>query len=119
MSVRTAIIADDFTGGLFVASNLEKLGIPVFYVCDPGVVKEASDRQVLVIATRLRFMPPAQAVAALDSLTTMLDEIGAEHANRIEPFDGRLAVAMDHLMELDDGLTGMRLHRQAAPPRFL
>jgi len=79
MSVRTAIIADDFTGGLFVASNLEKLGIPVFYVCDPGIVKEASDRQVLVIATRLRFMPPAQAVAALDSLTTMLDEIGAEH----------------------------------------
>ncbi|CDX45343.1 conserved hypothetical protein [Mesorhizobium plurifarium] len=79
MSVRIAVIADDFTGGLFVASNLEKLGIPVFYVCDTAVLHEAADGEVLVIATRLRFMPPARAVAALDGLTTMLDEIGVEH----------------------------------------
>ena len=71
MSVRIAVIADDFTGGLFVASNLEKLGIPVFYVCDTAVLHEAADGEVLVIATRLRFMPPARAVAALDGLTTI------------------------------------------------
>ena len=47
------------------------------------------------------------------------DEIGTEHADRIEPFDRRLAVAMDHLVEFDDGLAGMGLHRQAAAPGFL
>ena len=33
---------------------------------------------------------------------------------RVEPFDRRLAVATDHLVELDDRLAGMRLHRDAA-----
>ena len=47
------------------------------------------------------------------------DEVGAEHADRVEPFNGRLAVAMDHLVEFDDGLAGMGLHRQAATPGLL
>ena len=47
------------------------------------------------------------------------DEVGPQHADRVEPFDGRLAVAMDHLVELDDGLAGMGLHRQAAPSGLL
>ncbi|WP_296736734.1 four-carbon acid sugar kinase family protein [Mesorhizobium sp.] len=79
MSVRFAVIADDFTGGLFVASNLEKLGIPALYVCDPDILPAVSDQEVLVVATRLRFMPAAEAVATLDRLTTALDAIAAEH----------------------------------------
>ncbi|RUX99398.1 MAG: four-carbon acid sugar kinase family protein [Mesorhizobium sp.] len=79
MSVRFAVIADDFTGGLFVASNLEKIGIPALYVCDPGILPSIGDQGVVVVATRLRFMPPAEAVATLDSLTVSLDAIGTEH----------------------------------------
>lgn len=79
MGVRFAVIADDFTGGLFVASNLERLGIPALYVCDPNVLPSVGDQEVLVLATRLRFMPSAQAVAALESLTTALDDLGTRH----------------------------------------
>ena len=79
MSVRFAVIADDFTGGLFVASNLERIGIPALYVCDPDILPTVGDQEVLVVATRLRFMPPAQAVATLDSLTSELDAIGTQH----------------------------------------
>jgi uncharacterized protein YgbK (DUF1537 family) len=79
MSVRFAVIADDFTGGLFVASNLEKIGIPALYVCDPDILPAVGDQEVLVVATRLRFMPAAEAVATLDRLTVALDVIGAEH----------------------------------------
>lgn len=79
MSVSFAVIADDFTGGLFVASNLEKIGIPALYVCDPDILPSIGDQDVVVVATRLRFMPPGEAVAMLDSLTTALDAIGAQH----------------------------------------
>ncbi|MFA6153535.1 four-carbon acid sugar kinase family protein [Mesorhizobium sp.] len=79
MSIRFAVIADDFTGGLFVASNLERLGIPVVYVCDTDVLADIGDQEVVVVATRLRFMPPQDAVARLDALTTALDAIGTRH----------------------------------------
>jgi uncharacterized protein YgbK (DUF1537 family) len=79
MSVRFAVIADDFTGGLFVASNLERLGIPVVYVCDPDILPAVGNQEVVVVATRLRFMQPDEAVARLDVLTTALDAIGTRH----------------------------------------
>ena len=79
MSVRLAVIADDFTGGLFVASNLERLGISVVYVCDPEVLPAVGDQEVVIVATRLRFMPPNEAVARLDLLTSALDAIGTRH----------------------------------------
>ena len=41
-------------------------------------------------------------------------QVGPEHADVLEPFDRRPAVPADHLVELDDGLAGMGLHRQAA-----
>jgi uncharacterized protein YgbK (DUF1537 family) len=79
MSVRFAVIADDFTGGLFVASNLERLGSPVVYVCDPDILPAVGNQEVVVVATRLRFMQPDEAVARLDVLTTALDAIGTRH----------------------------------------
>lgn len=79
MGIRFAVIADDFTGGLFVASNLERLGIPVVYVCDTDVLADIGDQEVAVVATRLRFLPPQDAVARLDALTTALDAIGTRH----------------------------------------
>ena len=79
MSVSFAVIADDFTGGLFVASNLERLGIPVVYVCDLDVLPRVGDQEVVVVATRLRFMRPEEAVARLDVVTTALDAIGTRH----------------------------------------
>ncbi|CAM5351108.1 hypothetical protein ATER59S_01260 [Aquamicrobium terrae] len=76
MSIRFAVIADDFTGGLFVASNLERRGIPVVYVSDPAVLPTVGDQEVLVLATRLRFLPAKEAIARLDALTSALDAIG-------------------------------------------
>lgn len=76
MSIRFAIIADDFTGGLFVASNLERRGIPVLYVSDPAVLPTIGDQEVLVLATRLRFLPAGEASARLDALTDALDVVG-------------------------------------------
>lgn len=43
MSVRFATIADDFTGGPFVASNLERRGIPVLYVSDPAILPTVAE----------------------------------------------------------------------------
>ncbi|MEQ1955933.1 four-carbon acid sugar kinase family protein [Mesorhizobium sp. CN2-181] len=76
MSVRFAVIADDFTGGLFVASHLERLGIPVVYVSDLHVLPDVGEQEVVVVATRLRFMPAAEAVFLLDAVTTALEAIG-------------------------------------------
>lgn len=76
MSIRFAVIADDFTGGLFVASNLERRGIPVVYVSDPAVLPAVGDQEVLVVATRLRFLPAEEATARLEALTDALDAIG-------------------------------------------
>jgi uncharacterized protein YgbK (DUF1537 family) len=76
MSVRFAVVADDFTGGLFVASQLERRGIPVVYVSDADVLPDIGDQEVVVVATRLRFLSSAEAVARLDALTTALDAVG-------------------------------------------
>jgi hypothetical protein len=56
-------------------------------------------------------------IAEEDAVTD--HEVGSQHADRVEPFDGRLAVAMHHLVEFDDCLAGMRLHRDVAPLGFL
>jgi uncharacterized protein YgbK (DUF1537 family) len=76
LGVRFAVIADDFTGGLFVASHLERLGIPVVYVCNTDVLPALGDQEVVIVATRLRFMRPQDAVARLDELTQALDAVG-------------------------------------------
>lgn len=79
MTVRLAVIADDFTGGLFVASQLERRGIAVVYVSDPAVLPHVGDQEVLVVATRLRFLQADEAVARLTLLTDALDAIGTRH----------------------------------------
>ncbi|MDQ6434131.1 four-carbon acid sugar kinase family protein [Mesorhizobium sp. LHD-90] len=105
MSVRFAVIADDFTGGLFVASQLERRGIPVVYVSDADVLPDIGDQEVVVVATRLRFLASSDAVAKLGALTTALDAIGTrrifyKYCSTFDSTDaGNIGPCADFLMQ--------------------
>lgn len=76
MSIGIGVVADDFTGGLYIASKFEQLGIRVACVTDPDCLPDLGDQAVVVIPTRIRFMPAQDAVALMDRLTTALDRCG-------------------------------------------
>ena len=76
MPIGLAIVADDFTGGLMVANFIEALGIPVPLLTDPALLPDLGDQEVVVVATRLRFAPAAEAVASLDPILRALDAVG-------------------------------------------
>lgn len=78
MTIRLAVISDDFTGGLMVASHLEKMGIPCPYYTRPKALDPEESHEAAVIATRMRFAPSHEAVTLLRGITDMLDHIGVQ-----------------------------------------
>lgn len=76
MAIGLGIIADDFTGGLMVATYMERAGISCAYLVDPDALADIGDREVVIFATRARFLPAPDAVALVDRLTDALQAAG-------------------------------------------
>jgi uncharacterized protein YgbK (DUF1537 family) len=76
MTIGLGIIADDFTGGLMVATYMEHAGISCAYIVDPAKLADIGDCEVAIFATRARFIPAAEAVALVDRLTDALAKAG-------------------------------------------
>src|SRR5262249_61704031 len=62
---------------------------------------------------------PADPAVLVNENTMRDDGAVVEHAEPIEPFDRRLAVALGHLAKLDHALRGVDLHRCVARLRGL
>lgn len=78
MSLRVGIIADDFTGGLMVAGYIEAAGIACPVLFDAADLDLVGDAPVVVLATRTRLIPPADAVAEVAGLADKLDRRGCQ-----------------------------------------
>jgi 3-dehydrotetronate 4-kinase len=108
MAIGLGIIADDFTGGLMVASHIERDGTTCPYVVDVDAVDNLGDHDALVIATRLRFMRPSVAIELLDEITTKLVRLAAEQiiykycATFDSTDEGNIGPCADLLMEKFD-----------------
>jgi uncharacterized protein YgbK (DUF1537 family) len=76
MAIGLGIIADDYTGGLMVATYMEHAGISCAYIVDPAALSEVGDREVVIFATRARFLPAPEAVELVDRLTDALTAAG-------------------------------------------
>jgi len=105
MGIGLGIIADDFTGGLMVASHIERNGTSCPYVVNLEAVDNLGRQNALVIATRLRFMPPNGAVELLDKITTRLVHLQTEQivykycATFDSTDEGNIGPCADLLME--------------------
>lgn len=78
MTIGICTISDDFTGGLMVASHIERDGIRCPLIVDPDAIDDIGDSEAAVVASRLRFMPPADAVALMDRLSTRVMQAGTQ-----------------------------------------
>ena len=72
MQMRFGVIADDLTGGLIVASLLEREGFSCPLVTSPQIVASLSKAEAVVIARRTRLIPAKDAVADFDMAATAL-----------------------------------------------
>ncbi|AMJ61519.1 four-carbon acid sugar kinase family protein [Bosea sp. PAMC 26642] len=75
MAIGLGIISDDFTGGLMVASWLERAGIACPYIVDPDALDDLGDAEAAIVATRARFLPPQEATALVAELSERLDAL--------------------------------------------
>jgi len=78
VAIGICTISDDFTGGLMVASHIERDGIRCPLIVDPEAIDEIGDSEAAVVASRLRFMPAADAVALIDRLSSRVMQAGTK-----------------------------------------
>lgn len=76
MKTRLGIIADDFTGALLIAGKLEAVGVhaPVFFEASGLNSDTAGD--VLILASRTRVAPVAEALAEIERGANALESAG-------------------------------------------
>jgi uncharacterized protein YgbK (DUF1537 family) len=72
------IVADDFTGGLMVAGYVEGTGIACPVLFDRTELVSLDPCEVVIIATRTRLIPAAQAVADVADIVKRLDAAGCD-----------------------------------------
>lgn len=72
------IVADDFTGGLMIAGYIEGAGIACPVVFDKGELASIEPSPVVVVATRTRLIPAAEAVAEVEDIAERLDAAGCD-----------------------------------------
>lgn len=119
MTAKLGIIADDFTGALLVAGVLEGAGIsaPVFF--DAEAV--APEGEILILATRSRIGPVAEALAQIAAGAEALGRAGAPRLayKACASFDstpeGNIGPAADYL---SDQAGGAPVLLNAGYPRF-
>ena len=71
MTLRFGVIADDFTGGLIIASLLEREGFRCPLVTSPQSVQVLTDADAVVVARRTRLIPAADAVADFEQAASV------------------------------------------------
>lgn len=72
------IVADDFTGGLMIAGYIEGAGIACPVLFDKGELHAIEPAEVVVVATRTRLIPAAEAVAEVEDIAGRLDAAGCD-----------------------------------------
>lgn len=115
------IIADDFTGGLMIAGYIEAAGIECPVLFDTAHLGDALHAPVVVVATRTRLIPAAQALAEVTRIADLFDgggirQIGYKVCASFDSTDeGNIGPVADLLAER----TGQRqLLLSAGFPRF-
>lgn len=78
MAPAYGVISDDFTGGLLIASYFEEAGLycPVFFSPEAAGAAAPIDAPIVVIATRTRLIPVAEARIELTRALDALDKLG-------------------------------------------
>lgn len=71
------VVSDDFTGGLLIASYFEEAGLecPVFFSAQAAIQAAPVAAPIVVIATRSRLVPVAEATAQLNAALNALDAL--------------------------------------------
>lgn len=77
MPMRFGVIADDLTGGLIIASLLEREGFRCPLVTSPQIVPTLDNAEAVVVARRTRLIPAKEAVIDFDRAATALMEAKA------------------------------------------
>jgi uncharacterized protein YgbK (DUF1537 family) len=72
MQIRFGVIADDLTGGLIIASLLEREGFRCPLVTSPQIVSTLDEADAVVVARRTRLIPAKDAVLDFDLAATAL-----------------------------------------------
>lgn len=75
MSIDTGVIADDLTGGVLVASYLEKQGISCPVFLRPAAMPETIHARVVVLAERLRLADPTLAASKFEAMAGTLRKL--------------------------------------------
>jgi uncharacterized protein YgbK (DUF1537 family) len=105
VSLALGIIADDFTGALLVAGELEAAGVECPVLFSPGALKRHEAASVAMLATRARIVEPTQAVAMLREGADMFAKAGCRRLayKACATFDsteaGNIGLAADFLSE--------------------
>lgn len=109
MAAVLGIIADDFTGALMVAGYLESAGIRTAVIFDPKAATAAQDAAVLILATRTRLKPVAEAMAEIQAGAEALEAAGCTRiaykacASFDSTEDGNIGPAADLLSDRRGG----------------
>lgn len=72
MAMWFGVIADDLTGGLIIASLLEREGFSCPLVTSPQIVPTLDKAEAVVVARRTRLIPAKEAVIDFDRAATAL-----------------------------------------------
>ncbi|WP_426034029.1 four-carbon acid sugar kinase family protein [Cypionkella sp. TWP1-2-1b2] len=109
MTAVLGIIADDFTGALMVAGYLESAGIRTAVIFDPKAATAGQDAAVLILATRTRLKPVAEAMAEVQAGAEALEAAGCTRiaykacASFDSTEDGNIGPAADLLSDRRGG----------------
>lgn len=72
------IVADDFTGGLMIAGYIEGAGIACPVLFDRDELASLEPSPVVIVATRTRLIPAADAVADVEDIARRFDAAGCD-----------------------------------------
>jgi uncharacterized protein YgbK (DUF1537 family) len=73
------IVADDYTGGLMIAGYIEGAGIACPVLFDREELAATEKSEVVIIATRTRLIPAAEAVSEVEDIIGRFDSAGCDH----------------------------------------
>ncbi|MEO3387970.1 four-carbon acid sugar kinase family protein [Mesorhizobium sp. CAU 1741] len=72
------IVADDYTGGLMIAGYIEGAGIACPVLFDREELASLEPSPVVIVATRTRLIPAAEAVAEVEDIADRFDAAGCD-----------------------------------------
>ena len=103
MAQRLGIVGDDFTGAMLIAGELEAAGVPCPILFTPNALTPNETAPVVMLATRARVAPRAEALAILEGAAKAFAAAGYEQLayKACASFDstetGNIGIAADFL----------------------